>query len=145
MKINMIIMIIMKIMINDLMKCLKGIGSLLIFLMPFVCYVLSDDSRNLIDLKNASTSQTSKVSGEIIIRTTCVVCHSKMIIDHAAQSRLDWEKTILKMERQGMPPLPKSLRVSLLDYLALKHGKRGRDDRGNRGPWADARNANPLW
>lgn len=90
-------------------------------------------------------TQKPQMQGEDIVRTTCVTCHSKRLIDHASKSRLDWEKTLTKMQQQGMPPIPKAFLAPLLDYLVREHGPRKREDRENRGPWGDVRNANPLW
>ena len=82
--------------------------------------------------------------GPVLVRSLCISCHSTMVIERARKTPSQWESTLRKMETNGMPPLSPALREPLLRFLS---GTRGPSDtnRGQRGPWADHRNANPLW
>ena len=89
--------------------------------------------------------QPSAVSGKQFVQVVCTTCHSKMVIDNAQKTRSAWIKTLEKMTDQGMPKLPKTIEASILDYLQSEQGEQSHALRKNRGPWADRRNANPLW
>ena len=88
---------------------------------------------------------SSVVQGKPFVQALCTTCHSKMVIDNAHKNRAAWAKTLEKMEGQGLAKLPKAIESSILDYLQMEHGEEKEASRENKGPWADRRNANPLW
>ncbi len=93
----------------------------------------------------APTTQNNALQGGALVNALCVTCHSTMLIDNARKTSGDWKKTLLKMQKQGMPELPPALLETLVQYLATARGIPTDNNRQNRGPWADWRNANPLW
>lgn len=96
--------------------------------------------------KTATQAQDKAVEqGQSLVNALCASCHSTMLVNNARKTGGDWRKTLSKMERQGMPKLPPALRELLVRYLATSLGISDGNLRQNSGPWADRRNANPLW
>ncbi len=93
--------------------------------------------------QEAPREDGSPPPGPALVRALCVSCHSAMVIGAARKSAAQWESTVARMEAQGMPPLPPGLRGPLVDFLSRNRGPR--PEERPRGPWADARHANPLW
>lgn len=80
-----------------------------------------------------------------LVLANCGNCHSPYLITHHHRVREDWEKTIIKMESNGMTPPPDIVRKMLLDYLE-KHQGPVNEDRPKESPWGNAAfDANPLW
>lgn len=96
--------------------------------------------------KTAPQAQDKAVEQrQSLVNALCASCHSTMLVNNARKTGGDWRKTLSKMERQGMPKLPPALRELLVRYLATSLGISDGNLRQNSGPWADRRNANPLW
>lgn len=96
--------------------------------------------------KTAPQDQDDAVGqGQSLVNVLCASCHSTMLVNNARKTRGDWRKTLSKMEKQGMPKLPPSLREPLIQYLATALGLSNGNLRQNYGPWASLRNVNPLW
>lgn len=91
------------------------------------------------------TPITVAIDGRVIAETTCATCHSTMLIRSARKSRTNWQATIKKMEKNGMPPLPDQFVAPLLDYLEANLGEQQLEDQSSRGPWAGYARVNPLW
>tara|TARA_B100000674_G_C37934944_1_gene959797 strand:- start:406 stop:768 length:363 start_codon:yes stop_codon:yes gene_type:complete len=80
-----------------------------------------------------------------LVVSTCGSCHSPYLITHHHRDRDAWEKTLLKMQKNGMKALPDSFQAKVLDYLVLYQGPL-KEDRPPESPWAQAAfHANPLW
>lgn len=96
--------------------------------------------------KTAPQDQDKAVGqGQSLVNSLCASCHSTMLVNNARKTGGDWRKTLSKMESQGMPKLPPAWRERLVRYLATSLGISDGNLRQNYGPWADRRNANPLW
>ena len=83
--------------------------------------------------------------GRLLLNVLCINCHSKMLIQNARKSCEQWDSTLTKMERQGLAELPSSWRQSLLRYLETAQGIQEVRRAPGFKPWADSRDANPLW
>jgi len=80
-----------------------------------------------------------------LVATTCGSCHSPYLITHHHRDRSGWEKTLVKMQANGMTPLPESFQEQVLDYLVRHQGPLERQHPVDS-PWAQpAFHANPLW
>ena len=80
-----------------------------------------------------------------LVLANCGNCHSPYLITHHHRSREDWDKTMTKMESNGMASPSDMIRNMLLDYLE-KHQGPLIEDRPQASPWGHAAfNANPLW
>jgi len=67
------------------------------------------------------------------------------LITHHHRDRESWDKTINKMESNGLVPPAPVIRKMLLDYLE-KHQGALEEDRPFASPWGHAGfDANPLW
>lgn len=96
--------------------------------------------------KTAPQDQDKAVGqGQSLVNSLCASCHSTMLVNNARKTGGDWRKTLSKMESQGMPKLPPAWRERLVRYLATSLGISDGNLRQNYSPWADRRNANPLW
>ncbi len=96
--------------------------------------------------ENASVKSSPKdTKGLIFVKAACTACHSAMVIESASKNRTAWDKTITKMETQGMQPLPESIRNSILDFLAEEQGIDPKTAPPSYLPWASQADANPLW
>lgn len=83
--------------------------------------------------------------GAIFVQAACTVCHSNMMIQAARKDRQDWEQTLAKMEKQGMQPLPASIKAKILEFLSHEQGREKQSQPKSSLPWGSAANANPLW
>ncbi|MCS1409703.1 MAG: hypothetical protein M2R45_02887 [Verrucomicrobia subdivision 3 bacterium] len=119
--------------------------SLVLWLLPQ--RILAEPQEPKRELPSASIKQEvkNKSQGRALVTAMCTSCHSTMVIDTARKTKRSWQKTLDKMEQQGMPKIPASLREPILRYLANAQGLQDRNDQENWRPWADRRNANPLW
>ncbi len=86
--------------------------------------------------------------GRSLVVANCIPCHSTAIIAANHMDRQHWDKIITTMqEKNGMWPLPQSIRRQILNYLEL--AQRVEDpglDAAKESPWASPLyHPNPLW
>lgn len=80
-----------------------------------------------------------------VVVANCGNCHSPFLLTHHYRDRESWDKTITKMESNGLVPPAPIIRKMLLDYLE-KHQGVLEEDRPTASPWGHAGfDANPLW
>ena len=80
-----------------------------------------------------------------LVVANCGNCHSPYLITHHHRDRESWDKTITKMESNGLVLPAPVIRKMLLDYLE-KHQGALEEDRPFASPWGHAGfDANPLW
>lgn len=87
-------------------------------------------------------------AGRSMVVANCIPCHSTAIIAANHMNRQQWDRIITNMqEKNGMWPLPTTLRAQILDYLEA--AQRVEDpglDAGKQSPWAQPLyRPNPLW
>ena len=83
--------------------------------------------------------------GRLLMNVLCISCHSKMLIQNAHKTGEQWNSTLTKMEREGLAELPSSWRQSLNRHLETTQGIQDIRRAPILRPWADSRDANPLW
>ncbi|XOV72001.1 MAG: hypothetical protein ACFHW5_02145 [Verrucomicrobiota bacterium] len=80
-----------------------------------------------------------------VVVAICGNCHSPFLITHHHRDRSSWDKTITKMESNGLAAPAPVIRKMLLDYLE-KHQGALKESRPAASPWGHAGfDANPLW
>jgi len=80
-----------------------------------------------------------------LVMANCGQCHTPYLITHHHRSREAWDRTITKMESNGLVLPPPAVRTLLLDYLERHQGPVA-NERPLDPPWGQAAfDANPLW
>ena len=125
---------------------LNGLSTIWYVGMCLIGFGLSDAATPSSNLTSSSGPWGLKPDPSVgLVVANCGNCHSPYLITHHYRDRESWDKTITKMESNGMTPPTKVVRKMLLDYLEKQQGTT-EDNRPESSPWAHVPfDANPLW
>lgn len=114
--------------------------------MGLIGFGLSDVATPSINVAPSTSLWGLKTDSTVgLVVANCGNCHSPYLITHHFRDRESWDKTITKMESNGMTPPAMVVRKMILDYLE-KHQGPEEDNRPDSSPWGHAPfDANPLW